>query len=76
MKTALQRNLDDKVRGEVSATCRSSTHGFSKAPCADHSRLLAGLGVEGDAHSGATVQNLYRRNPAAPKFASSASFSA
>jgi MOSC domain-containing protein YiiM len=67
MKTALPRNLDDKMRGEVSATCRSSTHSFSKIPCASI-LLLAGLGVEGDAHSGATVQNRYlmRKNSAAP----------
>lgn len=36
------------------------THGFSKHP-QPHIRLLAGLGVRGDAHRGTTVQHLYHR---------------
>ena len=51
----------------VTAVSRSETHSFSKAnqPCI---RLVAGLGVEGDAHHGATVKHRYqaRRDPAAP----------
>ena len=44
-----------------------ASHRFSKQP--QHSlTLLAGLGVEGDAHAGRTVQHLSRiaKNPAAP----------
>lgn len=42
-------------------------HTFSKHP-QPRVRLLAGLGVEGDAHCGAAVRHVYlrRRNPAAP----------
>ena len=45
----------------------SPKHGFSKQPQTSI-RLIAGLGVEGDAHCGATVQHLYlkRKNPHAP----------
>ncbi len=48
----------------VTAVCISPKHGFSKQP-QPSIRLLAGLGVEGDAHCGATVQHLYlkRKNP-------------
>jgi MOSC domain-containing protein YiiM len=51
----------------VVAVCSSASHGFSKQPQAAI-RLLAGLGVEGDAHCGTTVQHVYlkRRNPLAP----------
>lgn len=41
------------------AVSRDSTHGFSKAP-ADRVTLLAGLGVDGDAHAGVTVQHRSR----------------
>ena len=49
------------------AVCGSPLHGFSKQPQGSIC-LLEGLGVEGDAHCGATVQHLYlkRRNPKAP----------
>lgn len=51
----------------VTAVSRSETHSFSKAnqPVI---RLVAGLGVEGDVHQGATVQHRYhvRRDPTAP----------
>ncbi len=43
----------------VTAVSRSSTHTFSK-PNQDGIRLLAGLGVEGDAHLGETVQHRAR----------------
>lgn len=44
---------------QVSAVCFSGTHGFSKQTCAEI-RLIEGLGVEGDAHLGATVQHRSR----------------
>ena len=52
---------------EVHAVCLSERHGFSKQP-QSRIHLLAGQGVRGDAHCGATVQHLYlkRRNAAAP----------
>jgi MOSC domain-containing protein YiiM len=51
----------------ILATSRSDQHGFSKQPQPEI-RLIAGEGVEGDAHRGATVQHLYlkRRNATAP----------
>ena len=53
--------------GQVVAVCSSPRHGFSKQPQA-YIHLLAGRGVQGDAHCGETVQHLYlkRRNPCAP----------
>ncbi|MDT7574750.1 MAG: hypothetical protein QOH17_1083, partial [Pseudonocardiales bacterium] len=51
----------------VEAVARDATHRFSKA--AAHSiTLLAGLGVDGDAHLGETVQHRsrVRRDPTAP----------
>ena len=47
------------MSGVVTAVSRSSTHSLTK-PNADRIRLLAGLGVEGDAHQGATVKHLSR----------------
>jgi MOSC domain-containing protein YiiM len=51
----------------VAAVCSSPKHGFSKQTRTSI-RLLAGRGVQGDAHCGETVQHLYlkRRNPRAP----------
>jgi MOSC domain-containing protein YiiM len=51
----------------VSAVSRSKAHTFSK-PNELMIRLVAGLGVEGDAHLGEKVQHLYaaRKNPDAP----------
>ncbi len=43
----------------VAAVSRSPTHSLTK-PNADSIRLLAGLGVDGDAHQGATVQHRSR----------------
>jgi MOSC domain-containing protein YiiM len=43
----------------VVAVCRERLHGFSKATT-DSITLLAGFGVEGDAHAGATVQHRSR----------------
>ena len=53
--------------GVVVAVARSGTHSFSKRPC-DAIRLVAGLGVEGDAHLGSTVkhQSRVRRDPTMP----------
>lgn len=53
--------------GAVTAVSRAAGHGFSKATC-DVVRLVAGMGVEGDAHAGRTVQHLSRvaRDPGAP----------
>jgi MOSC domain-containing protein YiiM len=45
--------------GHVLSVSLSSSHSFSKAR-ADGIRLLAGLGVEGDAHCGALVKHRYR----------------
>ena len=47
------------MAGIVIAVSRSATHTFGKQAQA-HIRLLAGLGVEGDAHLGATVQHRSR----------------
>ncbi len=45
--------------GTVIAVSRSPAHGFTK-PNESSVRLLAGLGVEGDAHLGTTVQHRSR----------------
>lgn len=47
------------MTGYVVSVSRSAVHGFSKE-CVGEIRILAGLGVEGDAHAGVTVQHLYR----------------
>jgi MOSC domain-containing protein YiiM len=51
----------------VAAVSRDGRHAFSK-PVTDAITLIAGLGVEGDAHAGQTVQHRSRvaRDPAAP----------
>lgn len=51
----------------VAAVSRSGQHTFTK-PTATAIRLLAGLGVEGDAHLGRTVKHRSRvaRNPSQP----------
>jgi MOSC domain-containing protein YiiM len=53
--------------GSVTAVSRSASHTFSK-PNEGSIRLIAGLGVEGDAHAGATVKHRSRvkRDPAQP----------
>src|SRR3954447_16053039 len=53
--------------GVVTAVGRSPTHTLSK-PTRDRIRLLAGLGVEGDAHLGETVKHRSRvaRDPTRP----------
>jgi MOSC domain-containing protein YiiM len=47
------------VAAHVVAVCRSPAHGFSK-PVEAEIKLLAGLGVEGDAHAGVTVKHRSR----------------
>ena len=47
------------MNGIVAAVCRSPGHTLTK-PIADSIRLLQGLGVDGDAHQGATVKHLSR----------------
>lgn len=51
----------------VIALARDADHRFSKQPC-QRVTLRAGLGVEGDAHAGRTVQHLSRiaRDPGQP----------
>jgi MOSC domain-containing protein YiiM len=51
----------------VSALARSATHSMQKATCGSL-QLLAGLGVEGDAHQGVTVKHRSRvaRDPSQP----------
>ena len=55
------------MTGLVIAVSRSPRHSFSKAGV-DSIRLIAGLGVEGDAHLGATVKHRSRvaRDPTRP----------
>jgi MOSC domain-containing protein YiiM len=55
------------MNGVVAAVSRSALHTFSKAN-QGHIRLLTGLGVEGDAHLGATVKHRSRvaRDPSQP----------
>lgn len=45
--------------GNVVAVSRSGTHSFSKKP-EERIRLIAGIGVEGDAHAGETVKHRSR----------------
>lgn len=47
------------MQGQVEAVSLSPTHTFSK-PNQERILLIAGFGVEGDAHSGATVRHLSR----------------
>src|SRR5262249_41055981 len=50
------------MTGVVTAVSRSPTHSLTK-PNTDKLRLLAGLGVEGDAHQGVTVKHRSRVAP-------------
>ena len=49
----------ENVRGSVVAVSRSETHSFAK-PNREAVRLVAGFGIEGDAHGGATVRHRSR----------------
>ena len=55
------------MQARIIALSSDPAHRFSKQP-RESVRLLAGLGVEGDAHAGVTVQHLSRiaKDPAAP----------
>jgi MOSC domain-containing protein YiiM len=55
------------MEGKVVAVCMSPAHTFSK-PAQDSIRLIAGHGVEGDAHAGKTVKHRSRvaKDPAKP----------
>jgi MOSC domain-containing protein YiiM len=59
--------MDKRDCGVVTAVSRSGTHTFSKARQTSI-RLVAGLGVESDAHQGATVRHRSRvaRDPTQP----------
>jgi hypothetical protein len=54
------------IEGEVGAVHCAAKHGFSKQT-RETIRLLAGLGVEGDAHCGVQVRHRYlvKKNPKA-----------
>jgi MOSC domain-containing protein YiiM len=62
----MMHDLASRV-GVVVSVSRSAAHTFSK-PVAESITLLAGLGVEGDAHMGATVKHRSRvaQNPNQP----------
>jgi MOSC domain-containing protein YiiM len=62
-----QASLQPVADGVVKAVHASPKHTFSK-PAQPSIRLIAGLGVEGDAHIGATVKHRsrVRANPAQP----------
>jgi MOSC domain-containing protein YiiM len=47
------------MQGRIEAVARDGHHRFAKPQCASI-RLIAGLGVEGDAHAGETVQHRSR----------------
>ena len=55
------------MTGVVIAVCRDDEHRFSKLPVPQIT-VVAGLGVEGDAHAGVTVQHRSRvaRDPSQP----------
>ena len=58
-KILLLMSINDRVTAIVIAVSCDATHSFSK-PNQDHLVLLAGLGVQGDAHLGITVQHRSR----------------
>lgn len=49
------------MTGDIVAVSRAAGNVFSKPVC-DAITLVEGLGVEGDAHKGVTVQHLYLKN--------------
>jgi MOSC domain-containing protein YiiM len=55
----MQQADETEPDGYVAAVCLASGHGFSKRP-AGMIRLVAGEGVEGDAHRGVTVKHRSR----------------
>ena len=59
--------MTHSAAGSVLSVGKSNVHRFTKAPCAQI-RLIAGLGVEGDAHAGVTVKHRSRvaKDPTKP----------
>lgn len=62
-----QELTTNNLMPSILAISRSEKHGFSKQP-QTYLRLIAGEGIEGDAHRGTTTQHLYlkRRDPTLP----------
>ncbi|TCK64588.1 hypothetical protein EDF27_1841 [Curtobacterium sp. PhB136] len=60
-------NTESADQPSVVAVSRDGTHRFSK-PVVDHVVLIAGWGIDGDAHAGTTVQHRSRvaRDPSQP----------
>lgn len=58
-RTQLRYVDDEHTMGTVVSVSSSDTHSFSKTP-RSAIRLLAGIGVEGDAHAGLTVKHRSR----------------
>jgi MOSC domain-containing protein YiiM len=58
-RSLLKQSIPQPMPPTIIALARDAAHRFSKQRCASL-RLLAGLGVEGDAHAGRTVQHLSR----------------
>lgn len=59
--------IEAERSGVVAAVCLDAGHRFSKSVC-ERIRLLTGLGIEGDAHLGLTVQHRsrVRKDPTQP----------
>jgi hypothetical protein len=59
--------VETNPEGKVVAVCTDPKHRFSKIPCLSIN-LIAGHGIEGDAHAGRLVKHRYlaRRDPQAP----------
>ncbi|MCK1795577.1 MOSC domain-containing protein [Streptomyces sp. XM4193] len=64
---ASEARAADGTTGRIAALARDAEHNFGK-PLRDRVRLLTGLGVEGDAHLGETVQHRSRvaKDPTQP----------
>lgn len=61
-KRQVKRNCKEiKMSGRIVAVSRAAGNVFTKPVC-DAITLVEGLGVEGDAHKGVTVQHLYLKN--------------
>lgn len=53
--------MSDQTKGSVEAVCAAPDHGFSKTAL-ESVNLIAGVGVEGDAHAGKTVKHEVRQS--------------
>ena len=60
-------SIETALHGKIVAVCAGPKHCFSKIPCLSI-KLIAGHGIEGDAHAGPFMKHRYlaRRNPRAP----------